>query len=531
MKKTILTVAAAAAISIIFYASPAKAMAIPSHSIVIGNKAYSIDYVVKPANYGEVNSQIVNASNVYYVINSTTIKDLFSNTYVSTNVIDSVATITYKDADGEEYTARGGSNYLEHVDNPFAASAEVTIGSGLNLFKKITISSTTVPHARYYKIAGSSYIKAVGNAIQAAISDDNVDVYFYADSTGNNLVAIGNLDVSSSTSTMDRPVSNLRYAVGNSSGNINNLGLVATDLDNQWVYYRGTAGDLYRVKSDGVDRTQLTLAHDAKYINVVGGELYYVHTTAATKTAPASTGIYKMKADGSDSVPIMSGTKAVGKMGNLVFSSPNTLSDVIVAGDWIYYINDGDGSLHRVSVSDPGDGSTDFKISSEKYTDINFVKNNIYAVDTTNDENKIYKIDMNTFATAKVSDVEAKHLNIVGNWIYYRDYLDNEKLYRMSLDGTEKDKLCDDMVYNLNVAGDTIYYKNHSDGDKLYKIGIDGTGGQQVLTPVPLNKGTKVSNDVVEYVNAIGSNIYFSPTTLSSVTSIAKDGTGKTIMK
>lgn len=532
MKKIMLTVAAAA-ISTIIYASPVKAMAIPGHSIVIGDKAYSVDYVVKPANYGEINTQMLNVSNVYYVVNSSTVKDLFNGTYVNTNVIDSIPTITYKDGDGEIYKARSGSNNLEHQLNPFMAMAKVTIGSDLNIFKKISITTVTVPHANYYKIDDSG-IQSVSNTISKSISGNSVEVYFYSDSTGNDLVAVGNLDVSSSTTSMDRPITDLSYAVGNSSGNINNLGIVAADSNNQWVYYRGTAGDLYRVKSDGVDRTQLTSAHDAKYINVVGNEVYYVHTTAATKTTPASTGIYKMKADGSDYVPIMSGTKQVGTMGNLVVSSSSTLSDVIVAGDYIYYINDGDGSFHRVSVDSTPDNIIDDRIintSNKRYTDINIVKNNIYAINTANDENKIYKIDINGFTATKVSDVQAKHLNISGDYMYYRDYVDNEKLYRMNMDGTEKDKLCDDMVYNLNVCGDTIYYKNHSDADRLYMIGIDGTGGQKVTSPVALNKGTKLATDVVEYVNAVGSTVYFSPANLSSVTSISNDGTGRAIMK
>lgn len=530
MKKIMLTVAAAALFTII-YTSPAKAMAVPSHSIVVGNKAYSIDYVVKPPNYGEINTQIINASNVYYIVNSTTVKDLFNNTYVSTNVIDSISTITYKDGDGEQYTARSGSNYLEPVINPFMAKAKVEIGSGLNLLKKITVSTVTIPDVHYYKIAGSNYIKPVGTPIQATISDNSTQIYFYADSTGNSLVATGDLEVSSSSGTVDRPIANLSYAVGNSSGNISNSGLVATDLNNQWIYYRGTAGDLYRIKSDGVDRAQLTAAHDVKYINVVGSYVYYVHTTAATKTTPASTGIYKMRVDGSDAVPIMSGTKQVGTMGNAIFTSPNTISDVTVVGDWIYYIDDGDGSLHRVSVNSTTDNIVGSQISTQKYADINVVKNNIYAINTTNDENKIYKIDINGFTATKVSDVEAKHLNIQGDWMYYRDYVDNEKLYRMKMDGSETDKLCDDMVYNLNVCGDTIYYKNHSDGDKLYMIGTDGTGGQKVTSPIPLTKGTKLANDVVEYVNAVGSKAYFAPANMSSVTSIGNDGTARTVMK
>lgn len=514
-----------AAVSVMFYASSVKAMAIPSHSIVIGNKAYSIDYIVKPANYGEINSAIMDASNIYYVVNSSTVKDLFFNTYVSTDLIDSIPTITYKDGDGEVYTAASGSSTLQPVANPFMSTAKVEIGSSFNLIKKITVTNTTVPDAKYFTVDGG-YIRPIGTPIQTTISGSSVNVYFYSDSAGTNLVATGKLDVSSPSGAVDRPVSNLSYAMGNSSGNINNMGLVAGDANNQWIYYRGTAGDLYKVKTDGVDRTQLTTGHDAKYINVVGNEVYYVHTTAATKTVPASTSVYRMNVDGSDAQPIVSGGKQVGTMGNLVFASANQLDDVIVAGDWIYYINHTDGSLNRVNVN----GYGNVTISTDKYTDINIVKNNIYGINLSQG-GKIYKIDVNGFAASKVSDVQARHLNVTDNWIYYRNYSDNEKLYRMSTDGIENDKLCDDMVYNLNVCGDTVYYKNGSDGNKLYKIGADGTGGQQVLTPVAKTLGTKLSNDVVEYINVVDPTVYYTPLSMTPLNSIVKDGSNKTTLK
>lgn len=527
MNKKLLGIVAAAAIFAGAHSSSVSAMAIPSHSLVIGNKAYSIDYVVKPANYGEINYQILSASNVYYVVNSSTVKELFSNTNVSTSVIDSIPSITYKDKYGDQYVARSGASTLEHVQSPLEALANIQTLVGY--YKRITVASTNIPNAGYFKVTdgvNESSIGRVGNSVTTNITGNNASIYFYSDSSGNYLTAVGTLNVADLTGTTPKDVSDVNYAVGNTSGNLSNLGLVASDINNQWVYYRGTGGNLFKVKNDGVDRTQLTVAHNVEYINVVGDQVYYVHTNPATKTSAATTGVYRMKVDGSDAVPIMSGTKQVGTMGNLVTSNYDGMKDVTVAGNYIYYISSSDGSIHKASLN----GSSDVVVRSNQYADMNIVKNNIYVINES-DHNKIYKIDMDTFASTKVSDVQAKHLNVVDNYMYYRNYTDNEKLYRMSIDGVENKKLCDDMVFNLNVCGDTVYYKNHSDGDKLYKIGIDGTGGQQVLTPVFLNKGTKISNDVVEYVNAIDPNVYFAPAKITSVTSIAKDGTGRAVMK
>lgn len=512
------------------YSSKVKAMAIPSHSIIIGSKAYSLDYVVKPANYGEINNAIISAgsSDIYYVVNSSTIKDLFTNEYVSTNVVDSIATITYKDSNGDQYIARSGQDYMEHVTTPFTATAKVEIGSSLNLIKRITVTGAAIQDANYYSV-GDSSIVSVGSSVQTTISQNNSAVSFYADSSGRYLVATGTLDTGTSTGSVSRSISNLQFAMGNTSGNISNMGSVAGDSKNEWIYYRGTGGNLFKVKTDGVDRTQLTNAHDAKYINVVGNYVYYVHTNAATKTTVATTGVYRMNIDGSDAQPIMSGTKQVGTMGNAVFVSTNNLTDVIVAGDYIYYINGSDGSLHRVNVNGYG---SDSQISSDSYQDINIVQNYLYAVNNSKG-GKIYKIDLtngNGYAASKVSDVEARHLNVVDGEIYYRNYSDNEKLYRMDIDGSNNTKLCDDMAYNVNVCDGSIYYKNGSDGNKLYKINCDGSGGQQVVSP-PSVRGNKISNDVVEYINVVDPTIYFSPSNLSSVTSIQKDGTLKTALK
>jgi|GEM_PF-3468064 len=518
----------AAMVIVLGYSYKIKAMAIPSHSIVIGNKAYSLDYVVKPANFGEINNAISSSPQIYYVVNSTTIKDLFTNEYVSINAVDSIPTITYKDADGDQYIAKSGQDYMEHVTTPFTATAQVQIGSSLNIIKRITVTASSVPDANYFKV-GDSNITSVGNPVQTTILQNTSTVNFYADSSGQYLVATGTLDTGTSTGSVSRNISNIQFAMGNSSGNINNMGFVAGDSNNEWVFYRGTGGNLFKVKTDGVDKTQLTNAHDAKYINVVGNYVYYVHSNAATKTTPATTGVYRMKVDGSDAQPIMSGTKQIGTMGNTVFTTINNPTDVIVAGDWIYYINGNDGSLHKINANGY---SGDITISSDNYQDINIVKNYLYAVNNSKG-NKIYKIDLtagNGYAASKVSDVEARHLNVVDGEIYYRNYSDNEKLYRMDIDGSNNIKLCDDKVYNLNVCNGVIYYKDGSDANKLYRINCDGTGGQQVVSPPSVN-GSKISNDVVENINVIDPTIYFSPANLSSVTSIQKDGTSRAILK
>lgn len=66
-------------------------------------------------------------------------------------------------------------------------------------------------------------------------------------------------------------------------------------------------------------------------------------------------------------------------------------------------------------------------------------------------------------------------LNILDDWIYFRNNSENGAICKIRLDGSEFTKLTSDNSSCLNVAGGWIYFRNNSDASTLYKIKTDGT--------------------------------------------------------
>jgi len=495
MKKKLLS---AAIITAIMFGSTANAE-VPPHSVIIGDKAYSIDYIVKPANFAEIDSQLNKSTSVYYV-SSTRIIDLFTGKPISYSLISSFPQLSYKDGDGEKYTVLAGNGKLIHKTNPFMASANVSIGNGMTLFKNIKIT-TTLPDVCYYTIENGTSIQKIGQTIKCATDENYVKVKLLAYDK-KTLIAEGQLDVSSSGYKV---VSNLNFVLGNTPGNISNLGLVAKDRN--WIYYRNSneKGKLYRIKTDGVGKEEISSKENIEYINIVGEDLYFV--SVGDEKNP--TNIYRMDKRGlgvKSAIYQYSNDKEPINFGNI--------KDVMVAGNYVYYINDKTGFLYRFKTKYAGgryvlDGKIQ-KVTKDMVEDVNMYKNYIYYVNVS-DYNRIYRLNTITGENTRLTNFEAKHINIQGNWIYFRNYSDDEKLYKIKTDGTQYTKLSDDMAFNINVSGEWIYYKNASDNNFLYKIRTDGSGGkEEYITGQIISKsGYKISADRVGNINVIGDWIYF----------------------
>ena len=78
--------------------------------------------------------------------------------------------------------------------------------------------------------------------------------------------------------------------------------------------------------------------------------------------------------------------------------------------------------------------------------------------------------------TADSSD----NLNVIGDWLYYRNDDDNSHLYRIRPDGTERTQLNSDQSYFFSVIDEWIFYQNRSDNRIIYKMRLDGTEKQAV---------------------------------------------------
>ena len=234
--------------------------------------------------------------------------------------------------------------------------------------------------------------------------------------------------------------------------------------------------------------------------------------------------LYKMKADGSEKT---------------MFADSGSVFEMIVNGDWIYYINgDDDSKLYKIKT----DGTKKTKLSDENTagligvdSDIYYIKgenysytepNTVYKMDldgngrsridnlelgslsfpilnngwiyytNVEDAGKLYKIRTNGMDKTKLTDVEVLDPQIVNEWIFYFDTSDYH-IYKVKFDGSEKTKITDERPYSYIIDEEWMYYTNREDNGTLYKIRLDGS------------EKRKLNNDRSNVIDVHGDYAYF----------------------
>lgn len=172
---------------------------------------------------------------------------------------------------------------------------------------------------------------------------------------------------------------------------------------------------------------------------------------------------------------------------------------------WIYYSNYSDNEyLYKMRT----DGTEKTKLNSETSAYINVVGDWVYFEEEVKDSRPddgsdrenywlLYKIRIDGTDKTKLSNDRMGNLNIVGDWIYYKNCSDEARLYKIHTDGTSKTEITEDQAGFINVVGDWIYYTNYSDEWYLYKIKTDGSSKMQL------------NNYKSREVDVIGDWIYF----------------------
>lgn len=112
LKKKLLTLSIVT--SILLFPITTKAMTLPAHSLIIGNIAYSIDYIVQPKHYDIVNQNIKNQKNIYYFIKDNVVKDINTNQYVNESLFKDNYYL-YIDKDGNVYISFDGLQDFESI--------------------------------------------------------------------------------------------------------------------------------------------------------------------------------------------------------------------------------------------------------------------------------------------------------------------------------------------------------------------------------------------------------------------------------
>lgn len=277
--------------------------------------------------------------------------------------------------------------------------------------------------------------------------------------------------------------------VGNTIGNIASGGWLAKQDD--WIYYNNGKG-LYRIKTDGTERMQLCL-DDAREINIIGESVYFVNNSGLKKIN--SNGEVETYIDPSDPAE---------REQEIEIYLDNSAENVIVVGDWIYYITGREGAsqynwyLHKIKI----DGTEKQLLCNLEHgaNSINVVGDWIYFAYGKGLEIEdigIYKIKTDGTMLQQISNNVTSEIIVMDDYIYfYNSYTWHDEgagLYRMKTDGTEKQRLFapteeemfgfSDTIYN---AGDYIffYHEGYVDGKNIitwYKIKTDGTELQEVV--------------------------------------------------
>ena len=238
---------------------------------------------------------------------------------------------------------------------------------------------------------------------------------------------------------------------GNTTGNISNNALVASQ--GEWIYYCDISDDqkLYKVKTDGTGKTKLS--NDmSSYVNVIGDWIYYL-------SIDGDIGIYKIKTDGTEKTRI--GEEAMGVYLNVI-------------GGWIYYSewSDEKGNLYKMKT----DGTDRTKLNDDQSDYINVVGDRVYYINQS-DGNKLYKINTDGADRTKLNDDNCYAINVSDDWIYYINVVDYDyNPYKIRTDGSDRTKLSDDDCYELNVSDGWIYYAKggEENGITPFKMRTDG---------------------------------------------------------
>ncbi|MFA4884493.1 MAG: hypothetical protein WC601_01730 [Desulfotomaculaceae bacterium] len=167
--------------------------AIPNNSVIIGNKAFSIDYLMEPSHIDEISQALDEAGDAptYYQLNGVVenLTDVFTGQPITVQQEEALPAITYKDGSGNvtQY-ASGNGNEI----SVYTATADVTVGA--MSFKDINIKNCTMPGAAQFKVDGSSRVNSLGTAIRIMSSSDTVGVSILADD-GITVLATGTLNI------------------------------------------------------------------------------------------------------------------------------------------------------------------------------------------------------------------------------------------------------------------------------------------------------------------------------------------------
>lgn len=210
-------------------------------------------------------------------------------------------------------------------------------------------------------------------------------------------------------------------------------------------------------KSGGPGDGQLTVDDDPMEIGIAGDWIYYVNNSDGTR-------LYRVKTDGT-------GRQRLNQDWSV---------DITVSGDWVYYVNNSDDMrLYRVRT----DGSERQKLNDEYTLQILVSGDEVYYTSET-DNLAMYRVKTDGSGRQKLFEGCSYCISVAGEWIYFNwinfQNVNDTGLYRIRLDGSDLQRIGAGLASYGIVVGDWVYYNNKSDGFKLYRLKVDGSATQKL---------------------------------------------------
>ncbi|KEH89474.1 hypothetical protein Z965_02775 [Clostridium novyi A str. BKT29909] len=445
--------------------------------IIVRDMAYSIDYLSKNS---KLKNELLNDSyTIYYSYSPTEqkVKDIFGNVQLDKDDIHNhYDKMTYVDANGDKSIYEWNKDEEEYELISLAVDADITVNSSAKVVTVKVKKVEGIDDAVYFRLAHSNDCKRIGESIAYTSKDIVEPIYIL--NYNKSVIATGKLNTLYSTSkkTTLKKVGDTNK--GSTAGNINNNGYVVEDNEG-YIFYNNTGdrNSIYKLDGNGMFNNAIG-KDNAQYLNVVGDWVYYSNYSDKGN-------LYKIKTDGTARQKICD----------------DMASYVTVSGDWIYFCNHSDGGrLYKIRP----DGREKKRVSpslDHETAYINVSGDWIYFTDVT-DKHRPYVLNTDGTYIAKLSEEWSNSIQVYGEWIYYTS--STGVLSKVRKDGSGhtipiKGQTREfDKGFHLNVVGNWIYYSNYLDGGKLYKIRTDGSGEKH-----------KLVNDTVDYINIIGDYIYF----------------------
>ena len=286
--------------------------------------------------------------------------------------------------------------------------------------------------------------------------------------------------------------------IGNTIGNIRSYGYCAKEDD--WIYYYAANEDfsknrICRTKGNGASKSIIFEESNMEIysLNAINGYIYFIGILAEPYSSndEIDNKIYRMKNDGS----------------NLEVINDNNFNDysqcIYVIDDKIYFIGL-DYNIYNMNL----DG-TDAKLVCETDSGFLGITDKYIIYDYAKDESKATYIANLDGSNPRpiIKDKKLSFINVENDYIYYLN--DDNNIYRTQIDSGVTECLLASEAYFLNVYNNYAYYFGYTNSDAttvaLYRIAVNA----EIPTPEILKTLSKTSYylDIVgEYANFLDAN-------------------------